>query len=134
MKRALVLAIPLLAAGLAGGPANAAGCLKGAAIGGVAGHFAGHHGLLGAGAGCLIGHHEASKHARERAQQQQQGSTNAEGTAGELQLRPIARDLAGKRIGYRGGKKLNLRGACRPQRARRHGSAQISRPFRYRRG
>ncbi|MGA8759252.1 MAG: hypothetical protein WB611_23685 [Stellaceae bacterium] len=80
MKRALVLAIPLLAAGLAGGPANAAGCLKGAAIGGVAGHFAGHHGLLGAGAGCLIGHHEASKHARERAQQQQQGSTNAEGT------------------------------------------------------
>jgi hypothetical protein len=37
--------------------------------------------LLGAGAGCLIGHHEASKHARERAQQQQQqGSTNAEGT------------------------------------------------------
>jgi hypothetical protein len=40
--------------------------LKGAVIGGVAGHFAGHHGLLGAGAGCVIGHHEANKHARER--------------------------------------------------------------------
>jgi hypothetical protein len=47
-------------------PAAAKGCLKGAVIGGAAGHFAGHHGLLGAGAGCVIGHHEAKKHARER--------------------------------------------------------------------
>jgi hypothetical protein len=47
-------------------PVPARGCLKGAVIGGVAGHFAGHHGLLGAGAGCIIGHHEANKHARER--------------------------------------------------------------------
>jgi hypothetical protein len=67
----------LLLGSLAAGPAHAAGCLKGAAVGGVAGHFMGHHGLLGAGAGCLIGHHEAAKHAREnaRAQQMQQGST-----------------------------------------------------------
>ena len=27
--------------------AEAKGCLKGAAVGGVAGHFAGHHGVLG---------------------------------------------------------------------------------------
>jgi hypothetical protein len=47
-------------------PASAKGCLKGAIVGGVAGNFAGHHGLLGAGAGCAIGHHEATKHARER--------------------------------------------------------------------
>lgn len=47
-------------------PASAKGCLKGAVIGGVAGHVAGHHGVLGAGAGCVIGHHEANKHARER--------------------------------------------------------------------
>ena len=40
--------------------------MKGAVIGGVAGHFAGHHGLLGAGAGCVIGRHEAKKHERER--------------------------------------------------------------------
>ena len=53
-------------------PAHAAGCLKGAVIGGVAGHFAGHHGVLGAGAGCAIGHHEASKEARAQQQQQQQ--------------------------------------------------------------
>jgi multidrug efflux pump subunit AcrA (membrane-fusion protein) len=27
----------------------------------IAGHFAGHHGVLGAAAGCAIGHHEANK-------------------------------------------------------------------------
>jgi hypothetical protein len=67
-----------MAAGWAVSPAHAAGCLKGAAVGGVAGHVAGHHGVLGAGAGCIIGHHEASKHAKENTQQQQQGS-NGEG-------------------------------------------------------
>jgi hypothetical protein len=36
-------------------PAQAKGCIKGALIGGKAGHFAGHHGLLGAAAGCVIG-------------------------------------------------------------------------------
>ena len=41
-------------------PANAAGCLKGALIGGLAGHFAGH-GILGAGAGCLVGRHYANR-------------------------------------------------------------------------
>jgi len=45
-------------------PAQAAGCLRGAAAGGVVGHFAGHHGLLGAGIGCAWGHHEANKRAR----------------------------------------------------------------------
>ena len=47
------------------GSAQAAGCLKGAAVGGVAGHFA-HHGLIGAGVGCLVGRHEANKRAREQ--------------------------------------------------------------------
>jgi hypothetical protein len=51
----------LMAVGGIAAPAPAAGCLKGAAIGGVAGHYAGHHGVLGAGAGCVIGHHEATK-------------------------------------------------------------------------
>ena len=63
-----------MGAGWVVAPAQAAGCLKGAAVGGVAGHLAGHHGVLGAGAGCVIGHHEATKAAREKAQQQQQGS------------------------------------------------------------
>jgi hypothetical protein len=66
MPAALALA---LAVGLTPAPLQAAGCLEGAAVGGVAGHFAGHHGLLGAGAGCIIGRHEANKHARLRAEQ-----------------------------------------------------------------
>jgi len=57
-------------------PAQAAGCLKGAAIGGVAGHVAGHHGLLGAGAGCIVGRHNANKSARE-ADQARTTNTNA---------------------------------------------------------
>jgi len=42
-------------------PVHAAGCIKGAIVGGIAGHYAGNHGLLGAGAGCLIGHHMAQR-------------------------------------------------------------------------
>ena len=61
-------------------PAPAAGCLKGAVIGGVAGHYVGHHGLLGAGAGCVIGHHEAKKHARENAAQQSDSGGPREGS------------------------------------------------------
>jgi hypothetical protein len=44
--------------------AEAKGCLKGAVVGGTAGHFAGHHGVIGAAAGCIIGRHEANKRAR----------------------------------------------------------------------
>jgi hypothetical protein len=76
MKFMLLPAAFTLFMGSIAAPAEAAGCLKGAAVGGVAGHYAGHHGVLGAGAGCVIGHHEATKHARERTQQQQQGSSN----------------------------------------------------------
>jgi len=66
-------AVAVAALSLSSPPAAAKGCLKGAVIGGAAGHFAGHHGLLGAGAGCAIGHHEANKHARERQQASPQG-------------------------------------------------------------
>lgn len=51
-------------------PAHAKGCLKGAAVGGVAGHVAGHHGILGAGAGCLVGRHHAKQQAQETQAQQ----------------------------------------------------------------
>ena len=54
---ALVLGAALLPAG----PAQAKACLKGAVVGGTAGHFAGHHGMLGAMAGCAVGHHRAAK-------------------------------------------------------------------------
>ena len=80
MPAALALA---LAAWLTPAPVQAAGCLKGAAVGGVAGHFAGHHGLLGAGAGCVIGRHEANKHAREGAEQDRTaGSSSQPGYTG----------------------------------------------------
>jgi hypothetical protein len=49
--------------------ASAAGCLRGAAVGGVVGHYAGHHGVLGAGIGCLWGRHEANKRTYEQDRQ-----------------------------------------------------------------
>jgi len=49
--------------------ANAAGCLKGAAVGGVGGHFVGSgHAVLGAAGGCIVGRHMANKKAKEDAQ------------------------------------------------------------------
>lgn len=62
---AIAAALLAVAALVPAGPANAAGCIKGAMVGGVAGHFV-HHGWLGAAAGCLIGRHEANKHARQQ--------------------------------------------------------------------
>jgi len=69
MKKVMVLAAGLVALGSVAAlqPAQAAGCLSGAAVGGVAGHFAGHHGLIGAGIGCAVGHHHAAVRERERA-------------------------------------------------------------------
>ena len=58
MKTLLGIAVLTLAIGSAAVPANAKGCIKGAIVGGAAGHLA-HHGLLGAAAGCIIGHHFA---------------------------------------------------------------------------
>ena len=50
-----------------GVPAEAKGCIKGAAVGGVGGHFAGHHGLIGAVGGCVVGRHMANKKEKEAA-------------------------------------------------------------------
>jgi hypothetical protein len=50
-------------------PALAKGCLKGAAVGGAAGHFVGKgHAVAGAAAGCWVGHHRAAKAARAQRQ------------------------------------------------------------------
>jgi hypothetical protein len=52
---------------LSSGPgAEAKGCLKGAAIGAVAGHLVHHHAVIGAVAGCILGRHIAAKADRER--------------------------------------------------------------------
>ena len=51
---------------------HARGCLKGAAVDGIAGHLAHHHAVAGAAIGCVIGHHHAKEKektaARERAE------------------------------------------------------------------
>ncbi|RAR57461.1 hypothetical protein C7401_11516 [Paraburkholderia unamae] len=60
-KRILSLAIAVAIPASFATPAHAEGCLKGAAVGGVAGHVAGKHGTAGAAAGCAVGHHEAAK-------------------------------------------------------------------------
>jgi hypothetical protein len=66
MKPVAIAAVFLLGAALAPAGQAEAGCLKGAVVGGLAGHFL-HHGVVGAGIGCAIGHHESKKHRRERA-------------------------------------------------------------------
>jgi outer membrane lipoprotein SlyB len=68
-KTILALSAVALSIMAASGPADAAGCLKGAIVGGAVGHYTAHHGLLGAAAGCLIGRHEAAKHEREQVRQ-----------------------------------------------------------------
>jgi hypothetical protein len=63
MKFVFLLGGILLLAPAVASPALAAGCVRGAVVGGVLGHMAGH-GMVGAAAGCAIGHHEANKHDR----------------------------------------------------------------------
>jgi hypothetical protein len=46
-------------------PADAKGCIKGPLIGCIAGHYASHHGVLGAAAGCVVGHHLAKQRAMQ---------------------------------------------------------------------
>ena len=82
-SKALTLVIAALAAATVG-QAQAAGCLKGAAVGGVGGHFVGKgHALLGAAGGCLVGRHMANKKAEDdaAARAQAQPTTQAQGTA-----------------------------------------------------
>ena len=54
-----------------------AGCLTGAAVGGVVGHMAGHHGIAGAAVGCAVGHHSAAKKERDN-----QRSSDSQGNQG----------------------------------------------------
>jgi uncharacterized protein YcfJ len=66
MKSILIPVAFALAVTMGAAPSvQAAGCLRGAIVGGTVGHLAGHHGWLGAGAGCVIGSHEANKRERE---------------------------------------------------------------------
>ncbi len=68
MKTILTCAVLALGVAFSTGAADAKGCIKGAVVGGVAGHYTHHHGMLGAAAGCVIGHHMANKKAKENKQ------------------------------------------------------------------
>jgi outer membrane lipoprotein SlyB len=78
--KVIVLTACIISMAIAG-EANAAGCLKGAAAGGVAGHFVGNgHAAVGAAGGCAVGHHMAAKKAKQERQDQQaaqQGQSQA---------------------------------------------------------
>jgi len=65
MKHIVIAAVAACLAFSSIPAAEAKGCLKGAAVGGVAGHFMHHHAILGATVGCVIGHHMAVKKERE---------------------------------------------------------------------
>ena len=57
----------LAMAGLVATPALSKGCIKGAAVGGVAGHYVGRgHAVAGAAVGCVVGHHRATVQARQQ--------------------------------------------------------------------
>jgi outer membrane lipoprotein SlyB len=66
MKTILTCTVLALGIAISTGAADAKGCIKGALVGGAAGHYAHHHGVLGAAAGCVIGHHMANKKAKEK--------------------------------------------------------------------
>lgn len=65
MKNMIIAATAAL---LVASPALSKGCIKGAAVGGVAGHFVGKgHAVAGAAVGCAVGHHRAKVAARKQA-------------------------------------------------------------------
>jgi hypothetical protein len=71
---ALAAVLPLLALS---GTVDAKGCVKGAVVGGAVGHVAGKHGVLGAAAGCAIGHHRATVKERDDAARANANSVNS---------------------------------------------------------
>ncbi len=63
MRFITLLAFPLLA--MTASPVLAKGCIRGAAAGGVGGHFVGKgHAVAGAAIGCVVAHHHYAKQAR----------------------------------------------------------------------
>jgi hypothetical protein len=63
MRTMIILAASVSA--LIAQPVLAKGCIRGAAAGGVAGHFVGKgHAVAGAAVGCVVAHHHYAKQAR----------------------------------------------------------------------
>jgi outer membrane lipoprotein SlyB len=69
MKKNLVAVMVGMVMAMGAVQAHAEGCLKGAAVGAVAGHFVGKgHAVLGAVGGCVVGRHMAKKKHEQEAQ------------------------------------------------------------------
>ena len=70
---AIAAALALAATGFAG--AASAGCVTGAVVGGVGAHYAlhGRHTVLGAVAGCAVGHHMAVEKKRRLREERRAG-------------------------------------------------------------
>lgn len=73
--------ILFLALATTAGVAEAKGCIKGAAVGGAAGHVAGKHGVAGAAAGCLVGRHNAKKKAKQQEHSAQANAASHNGNS-----------------------------------------------------
>jgi hypothetical protein len=89
MKTRLIAATLMLSLASTGAAYAKPSCAKGAIVGGVGGHVAGKHGLLGAAAGCAIGHHMAKK--QERQEREAQARANAQAQANSQQPAPAPR-------------------------------------------
>jgi len=77
MKKLLIipiLVVALIAVNYAGYASAKPGCIKGAILGGIAGHFV-HHGLVGAAAGCAYGVHKRHVWNRENTRRSSYNST-----------------------------------------------------------
>jgi outer membrane lipoprotein SlyB len=88
MQNWMIVGVALLSLSLMPTGVEAKGCLKGAAVGGVAGHMVGKgHGVAGAAAGCAIGHHEANKKEKKAAQQSNTGNARNDADNGQRNSR-----------------------------------------------
>lgn len=76
MKRQIVVGAAVLVLGVTTIAPVEAGCFKGAVVGGVAGHMAHHHAVIGAIAGCAVEHHMAVVKKREEERQKRTNDQN----------------------------------------------------------
>ena len=95
MKSKHVIALTLIAFACA--QAHAGGCVKGALVGGAAGHVLGHHAIAGAVGGCLVGRHLDKKKKQEwvlECWHEVQGHECYFGPNGQITLDPAVPALA----------------------------------------
>ena len=67
MFRKVAFVVVLVAGTVTATPVLAKGCIRGAIVGGVAGHYVGRgHALAGAAAGCLVARHHFAQEAKAK--------------------------------------------------------------------